>query len=203
MATLTPGGGLPRVESVSGTLVVRTDRGTWAVDPTFAPLAGPLSVVQNAAFLWDVKGGNAVVVSPSDLLALHDAGSAAAIGDEPDLIFQRFDNSGSARGRSQRVSTGAVRRSSLAGADGQYGVVFTGGQSQYFALLDAQGAKVGGDMGIGSAPTPTAATPGTTFGGFGIASQDADALSARGSGQFVRLSFDGGRVRRREILCGQ
>lgn len=214
-ATITPtppsGGGLgipessagsspPRVENVAGALIVRTERGAWAVDPRFAQVAGPVADLQDALLLWDVERDAVATISARTLLAMVDGGSTNGVGEEPDLIFRRFDNSGSPRSRPERVSTGAQLKSFARSAE-RYGVVFASGQNRYFALLDRNGNKIGGDIEIDSA-VPPSVTPGLALGGFG-ASSGFDALSAGASGGFVRLSSDGQRVHRREIICAR
>jgi hypothetical protein len=204
--TFSSGGNLPRVENLVDTLVVKTERGVWAIDPGFVQIAGPITDALDALLLWDVKKDVATTVSTRILLTLPDAGGGAgvtsAVGEEPDLTFQRFDNDGSFRGRSQRVSTGSQLKS-FAGGGGQYGVVFSSGQSRYFALLDGNGSKIGGDMEIGSVQSTAVATPGTALGVLEAASVGGEVLSAGGAGRFIHLSSDGGRVRRREIVCAQ
>jgi len=197
-------GALPRIENVAGTLVVKTERGMWAVDPVITPRAGPVSVLnaESAIALWDVERDDVVTVSARTLIVSPNAGNcatgttASSVGEDSDLIFQRYTNSGALHGQAERISTGS-RLESLAGADGHYGVVFMGGQSQYFAFLDAAGNKIGGDIEIGTPLAPIAA------GGSRACSRSAEVLSAGGRGRFVRLSFAGGRIGRREIICAQ
>lgn len=186
-------GAHPELRGVAGTPLVLTQaHGVWAVDAWLQPVAGPLLLTDAAVATleWNVASNRVATASTH----AHEGN----VGEEPDLRFRVFDNDGVPLGGPQRFSTGLTARA-LASSDSGYGVVFASRTTQYFALLDSSGVKVGGDLRLSSQPVASAQSPGT-LGGPPRATESLTPRSGRG---YVRLAIEQSRAVRTEIVCAR
>jgi hypothetical protein len=182
-------GSPPSVQAPGSDLLVVTATQAWNVDPDLTRGAGPLAIPEagTVAVSWNAAANDAVLAWTAPF------GVDGGVGDDPDLYFQRADNSGRPTTTVERISTGTSVYAVLADGAGSYGVLFFASDvgHDYFDFVDATGAKRGGDLDLGL----TGVSAVTSY-------QDLHALSALGPGRFLDVYLgNSGNLGRREVLC--
>lgn len=163
-------------------LLITTDR-AWAVDSEVQLRGGPLPlpVPFNRQMHWADDTFEGTVVWST---------AGGEVASEDDVFMQRFDGFGNPVTRIARLGASA-RVAALARDGDELGIVLRDDGQDAFAWADVSGTRLGGDVRMGPELRSSGAA-GTT-----------EILLARGSGRFIHVVSEPGRIQRREISCAR
>jgi hypothetical protein len=182
---LASGASLPSLALSNAQLVARIASSFTPVDDDLERVAGPfVAGAGNAAFDWSPSAPLVLSLGPAGAGeggAVVDLFGFSAGQDVPDLLLTTFGPSL----RTTRIST-ANAIAGVARDDRELGVTFTADGRDYFALVDTNGEKRGGDLDLAATSPGVGAT---------------QRLVRTAPAHYAELQFRDGALTKREVTC--